>query len=277
MVATGTQALAFDRPESWAMARAASANLFTGFGPSPTTGLGDFSAGLEAGNIPSLSAADRMVGFNGTAEEDLNKVPVLIRPRIGIGLPASLTLEAGYIPPISMNGARSSLFAAALGRPLVDMGIFRLSLRAFGQTGYILGDFTCPASAVYAGNDMTANPFGCHETSDDRVSINDAGLEVGAALHLAPLHGLEIHAAAAATYMDLKFDVNARYGDVVDTTRLTTNGGAFAGTGGLTLPLAAGFALSGDAFYSPLYVTRPGQAKATEGFFNIRGLLQYRF
>jgi hypothetical protein len=276
-IVTGTQSLRFDRPESWALAYTASETLLAGLGPPANIDVPSLRLGVEVSNLPELSESQRTVGFNGTKVEDLNKSPVLVRPRLTIGLPAQLTFVVGYVPPVSVGGARPNLASASLGRPLVDNGSFRLSVRAYGQLGSIKGDFTCSADDVAAGSDKTQNPFGCTERSSDQAVLRYFGFELGSAYRIHALAGLEPHAAVAINAMDLAFNVSAVYSGVYDTTKLNTHGATFSSTAGLGMPLGAGFHLDVDAFYSPLLVQRPGQGRTVDGLWNARALIEYAF
>ena len=54
------------------------------------------------------------MGFNGTKVEDLNRTSVFGRPRILVGLPAGFAVEAGWVPPIEINGAKTNIFNGAV-------------------------------------------------------------------------------------------------------------------------------------------------------------------
>src|SRR5436190_7072683 len=80
-VVAPVQHLSFDAPEAWALKYFTSVTLLSGLEPPETFGeerrTGSFSAGVEFGWMPALSAARAQVGFSGRKQEDLNKTPIL--------------------------------------------------------------------------------------------------------------------------------------------------------------------------------------------------------
>lgn len=131
---SGREELDFDRPESWAMKYFASLSLMTGMGVPRRLAAGEVDLGLEAGWIPSLSEAERTVGFGGTKTEDLNKTSVFGRVRTLVGLPRAFSLEVGWVPPLEVGGVESNLLSLAIGRPVFESGGKRLALRPVSYT-----------------------------------------------------------------------------------------------------------------------------------------------
>jgi hypothetical protein len=80
--------LAFDRPEAWALKYFISTTTLSGLDTPEGARTGSISLGLEGGWIPTLTATQQRVGFNGTAPQDLNKAPLMLRPRLTIGCTA---------------------------------------------------------------------------------------------------------------------------------------------------------------------------------------------
>lgn len=273
---TGTETLSFARPESWAMKYFTSATLLTGFGPPRTLELGAVRLGLEVDYVPYVSDRQRVVGFNGSKAEDLNQLPVFARPLFTVGLPWHVSVGVSYVPPIQINGVKPDLFSLFVGRPFLVARNLTVGVSAYGQAGSVTSAFTCPQSAVQAGSDLEKNPFGCIATSQDRVYMNYAGLQVSSSYRMEAAHRLEPYASVAANYMNLGFRVDARYGEVIDHTRLQTQGGTFSTTAGLLFPVTDRFDVAGEVFYSPLTVQRPFESKATEGLLNFRALIAYR-
>ncbi len=248
-----------------------------GAGSPPIVGLGHFSLGVEADWLPALSETQRTVGFNGTAVEDLNKLPVLGRVRLGIGLPLGFSVMVAWIPPIPINGSQSDLFSFSVSKTFNPIPQLTLGITASGEFGNSRADITCPASAVSAGADPQLNPFGCDQVSRDTARIDYAGLAAIAAYRIEPALNLEPYVSAQVTYMNLAFNVNAHYSGYTDTTSLMTQGATFAATAGLHLPIASHFDVSAEVFYSPLTVDRPQNTGETvEGLFNVRGLVAVR-
>ena len=103
------------------------------------------------------------VGFGGLKEEDLNKTPLFVRPRLTVGLPADFSLTVAYVPPVRAFGVKSNLLAVALDRPLWRGERWTLGGRLYGQLGTAEGSFTCTAEDAAAGDDPRRNPFGCEK------------------------------------------------------------------------------------------------------------------
>lgn len=269
----------FDRPEAWAMKYFTSVTLMTGMGPPRPLHLGSLRLAADAEWIPEVSDAQRVVGFNGTTSEDLNKLPAIGRLRFTVGLGWKLSLTLSYLPPVSIAGVEPNLFSMSLGRPFALGHGVTLGVSTYGQVGSVEGSFTCSAGIVRAGPSSPQNPLGCLAPSHDHVDMNYLGLEVTASYRIAPAHDLEPYVGAAVNYMNLGFQVGAHYGDVVDFTKLSTQGATFSTTGGLIYPITPRLDIATELFYSPLTVARPQNNGATtvEGLFNVRGMIAYRF
>src|SRR5512146_2207733 len=89
---SGHQEVGFERPEAWAMKYFTSVTLMTGMGPPRALHLGSVRVMADAEWIPSVSDEQRIVGFNGTKAEDLNKLPAIGRRRVSIGIGWKLSL-----------------------------------------------------------------------------------------------------------------------------------------------------------------------------------------
>jgi hypothetical protein len=201
----------------------------------------------------------------------------MARLRLTFGLPWRLSVTLSWIPPIRINGVAPNVLSMSLGRP------FRLSRNLviggalIGQVGATTGDYTCPESAANAGADRVANPYGCEQSSHDRVSLNYVAGELSASYRIEPAHGLEPYTSVGISGMFLAFQVDARYAGTIDHTRLETAGSTAWLTGGLLYPATRRLDLGTELFYSPLVVARPNQPSVIEGLFNVRALVAYRF
>ena len=269
-----TEELDFDRPESWAMKYFASLSLLTGMGVPEPMGGGALALGFEGGFVPQLSDEQRRVGFEGTKVEDVNKTRFFGRLRAAIGLSDNYTLDVGYTPPFEVGGATPHLIAVGVGRPFNLSESWRLGVRAYGQYGTIDGDITCSADEVAAGRDPELNPFFCEEPSDDSLTQR----LVGGELSVGYVAGRwRPYAGAALNYMDLDFQVNARYDGFVDSTLQLTDGITFSVTTGVGFAPSEKWYLSAELFYSWLSVNRPPSTSTqNDGFLNGRFLVAYR-
>lgn len=269
--------LDFDRPESWAMKYYGSLALPVGLGVPRAVEAGQIELGLELGWVPHLSAAERTVGFAGTKTEDLNRTPVFGRARLEVGLPGSLSLTLGMVPPVELSGLEPAFAFVALGRPLRETDRWRLGGRLFAQHGEIEGDLTCTAAEAAAGADPVRNPFLCEQPSRDRMLLRAAGAELGLAWRPRSRPRLEPRLALAVSRLDMELRVRARYAGIIDRTDLLTDGTTVALIAGVDLRSGERGRLAVDLFYSPLDVARPPATRAAnEGLLNLRAAFSVR-
>lgn len=269
------ESLASDRPEAWAMTWVAASTFFTAFGPTPSLDGGRFAAAAELGAVPRLSADDQRVGFNAVKQEDLNRSPVFGRLRVMAGLGDGWVAEIAWTPPLEIDRAKPrDLFAAAIGRRVLDRGGATLSLRAFGQHGEAEGDITCPARLADV-NDPVRNPYGCRAASDDRIALDYYGVDAVAGWSAV---GWTWHVDVAAVRTELAVDVDALTFDVRDRSRLTSRSVVPWIAAGASRALDARWRIGVEALYVPLDVKRGvGAARRYDPFATARVQLRYRF
>lgn len=266
--------LAKDRPEFWAMKRVGSEALLTSLGVPGRTRVGTLDFGFEFGWLPALDDQQRLIGFNGTKAENVNRTPLFVRPRITVGLPHDVSLTVGYVPPVRLGGIQPNLLAVAAGRPLFTLALWQVGLRLYGQLGTLQGDITCDRDTVAAGPDPVRNPYLCEAPSNDRMTIRSAGLELSNGFAVS--ERFEPYVAAAWNYFDTEFHTNARYSGLLDISRSVGSGPSFSMTAGIAYRLAPKIQLAGEVFYSPMDVRRFMQPRIGDGLFNVRALLNYR-
>lgn len=277
-VIEGTQEIDFDRPEAWALKWTASLMLHTSLGAPRFREPGEVELGLEIDWIPSLSEDQRRVGFNGTKLEDFNRVSVLPRPRVAVGLGRAGTLEMAYLPPVTVAGVTPNLLSAALEIPIVRAGRWLVAARAYGQYGTVEGDITCPESEAAIPPGAPGNEFGCMEPSSDEARLDAAGFGVTAGYRVPGTRETDLYLGILATSMDLEFQVDALTFGVRDRTRLVTDGWTGAVTAGISSPISSRLQLAVELFYSPLDVVRPPSTGAeNDELFNLRSAIRYRF
>lgn len=267
------ESLADERPEAWAMQRAAGVTLMTSFGPVPALAPGQWQAAGELGHVPGLSTAEQRVGFRGTKLEDLDKSPVFGRVRGLLGLPAGWVAELGYTPPLEIDGVHADdLFAVAIGRRLVQRDHWSLSLRAFGQRGDLHGDITCPAELAGL-EDSTRNPYGCRAPSRDRVTLDHHGLDLTAGWRSG---GWLWHAGAGVVRSDPEVRVDALTYDVRDRSRLVARDVLPFATLGVQHGLSGRFSVGVELLHVPLTVRRTeGADRERDGLTSLRVQLRY--
>ncbi len=265
-------------PEAWAMKYFASAMLFTGFGAPEAMEPWESTLSLEVAHLPSIDEEKRRVGFGGSKLEDLNKAPVIVRPRLTVGLPAAFSATFSYAPPLDVFDARAALYAASLNRPLWETESLRLGARVFGQYSHIRGSFTCPHDHW----DEPEFEGWCSGPSNDIMRAIVHGVELSASYRLDGIPGIRtdlvVYAGISGQYLDLEFEVDApRAEGHRDNRRLYTDGYTWAATGGLAYPVTDRIDLSGGFFYTPLSVQRPREERDTETLLHSRVQVSYAF
>lgn len=270
--------LAFDRPEAWAMKWVASVNLTTGLGAPAAKTPGSIDVGLEAVWVPSLSDRQATVGFNGIKKEEINRSSILGRPRVVFALPAGWSLELSYLPPLfEIDGIEPDLFAAAVERPLYATRSLRLGGRLAAQRGTLEGDITCSEGDVAGGSDLILNPFQCESPSRDELTLRSASLQLLAAAPVGSTGRWEPYVGLAANYLDLEFQVDARYSGIVDITNERTSGWTWSVTAGVAYRASERLRFVTEIFYSPLDVVRPPSTSPShDDLLNARTFLAYR-
>ena len=277
-----SQHVGFDSPEGWALKYFTSATLLSGLEPAETSleqrHVGSMSLGIELGWFPTLGPDQTRVGFAGTKNEDLNKVPVFVRPVLRVGLPYRFTLIAAGTPPVDVFGVRPALFALGLERPIFERQQWRLGWRAYGQVGSIEGAFTCPHRALAFAPGSPGNPTGCVGQSNDAVTLRYAGGEVEFEHKIPRAPRLTPHVAAGVNFIDSKFQVKAPLVKVNDRTQLWTRGSTFSTTAGVSYRLTKRASFTVDMFYTPLGVRRdPAGPRTNDALLNVRALVSYTF
>jgi hypothetical protein len=110
--------------------------------------------GVEGEYIPKPDPAIERTGLCFLQKSEHTSLsPVFGRPRITIGGPFGLALEAAYLPPVTIAKATPNLFSFAVsearrfGHGPVATGT-TLMLRLHGTFGNVKGPITCPASSL---------------------------------------------------------------------------------------------------------------------------------
>lgn len=269
--------LEFDRPESWAMKFFAGVTLPMGSSLERPFPPGAIVLEFEAITIPTLSLRQRTVGFDGVKEEDLNKLPLLGRGRIVVGLPAGFHAVAGWVPPLEISGVEGNLLSAAVGRAVPLGRRWDLSLRAFGQDGVIEGAFTCWDKVLEFPPATPGNPFACEELSRDEYALTILGGEVQVGRSTERFGGPRVHAGAAAASMDAEFQVSALRSGFLDRTLLRSDGTILTFNAGARWLLASGVTVGGEVVYSPLSVDRnDGRGSINDPLVNVHFIVGFR-
>jgi hypothetical protein len=266
--------LDWDRPEAWAMKYFNSVSILTGLGAPEERRRWSFELGLELDTIPNLSEDQRRIGFGGIKVEDINRLPALFRPRLTIGLPAKLSLDIAWVPPVELRGVKANLFGIGLERPFYSAGPLVLGGRVYGQLGTIEGDFTCSEEEASHPPGSPGNVWGCEAPSEDELTLNHVGIAFTGGYRV---KATTFHWGLAANYMDMEFQVNALTDGLLDRTLLLADGWTWSINGGASWRLSRRFSIAAELFYSPLEVTRPPKTDSeNDGLFNLRTMLRIR-
>jgi hypothetical protein len=265
--------LTFDRPEAWALKYFNSLTQLSTIAAPDNRTSRSVDVSLELMPIPRLSKRERTVGFDGTKEEDLNKLPAFVRPRITVALPQQFSITAAWVPPIGIKGVRGDIVSAGLTRILQSSDSSIAAATLYGQTGTVRGAFTCPE------NHMRFDPqnvFGCERPSSDTATLRHIGLELFVGRRLSVLGRPTLHLSGAANYADLQFQVNALTFGFIDRRHLTAHGMTWSiGTGG-TWSLARRTDAAVDVFYAPLSIRRPDQPRTHDSLLTARFMLRWQ-
>ncbi len=269
-----TERLEWDRPEAWAMKYFTAVSMTGGYAGSEGLDRGAISIAFEAGWVPSLSEEERRVGFVGSKVEDLNRTSGFGRVRAGFGLPAGWVLTLGYVPPVEIGGVTPEVLNLALGRALLSKPRWTLSARVSAQAGVLTGDLTCPANIV-GSTDTTINPDNCLEPSNDEITMDYVGVEW--TYSRTGSDRWRPYVAASANYLDLEFQVRARYSLFLDRGRLQADGWTYTLAAGTRYRAGNRLTLAGEVFYAPLDVVRDvTRGSQNDPLVTARLLIEYR-
>jgi hypothetical protein len=267
----------FNRPEAWAMKYFTSAALL---GPPPLARVdasGRINLGVDLVWLPALSPARELVGFNGTAHEDLNKAPLFARPRVTFALSDRLTVTAAGLPPVRFFGITPRLLALGAGWRFTAGGPWVLLGRVHGQIGTVTGAITCPSDVLVFTPGSAGNPTGCERESSDVTSLRYLAFELDAGRRLTSSGRLAVQGSLAATVVDGVFQTDAQTFGVRDRTRLASRGLTYSASLGMSYAVGDRAAFGAEVFYAPIRVLRPSDpSPETDGLLTIRGLLTYR-
>jgi hypothetical protein len=271
-VLDGVEELDWDRPEAWAQKYFNSVSILTGLGPPVDREPWTFSVGLELDTIPRLSEDQRRLGFGGFKVEDVNRLPAIFRPRVTVGLPAKISLDVAWVPPIELRGVKSNLLAIGLERPVHTAGPWTLGVRIYGQIGEIEGDFTCSEDDASFPPGSPGNIWGCEAPSEDEQTLNYVGVAFTGGYRLKKT---DFHWGVAANYMDMEFQVDAVTYGVSDRSLLLADGWTWSFNGGASWSLGGRYSISAELFYSPLSVVRPpSTTQENDPLLNLRTMLR---
>jgi hypothetical protein len=272
-----TDELHFDDPQSWAMQYFGSVALFTALGAPVVRDPGSVDLALEVTQVPHLSADERRVGFGGFKEEDLNRLPVFVRPRVLVGLPHRFALEIGYVPPIEVDGIEPNLLSLAVDHAFYVGQHWSFGARLLGMIGEVEGDLVCSEADASSPPGSADNIYGCQAPSNDEAALDHLALRLGAGYQISGAGGPTLTFGAGAIRHDLEFQVDAFTYSVHDRSLLVAEGTTWELDAGIAIPLAERTQLGFEVLWSTLDVVRPPKtAEQTDELLHVKGLLRYR-
>ena len=205
--------------------------------------------GLEVTYLPRVSddIATPTRCRPGKGPENTELLPAFPRPRLLVRLPAALTLEASWVPPVRVAQVRSNLLGVALAHERLLRGGVALRLRAHATVGTVEAPITCPDEAL---DDPVSECFE-GERSNDRLRPNLAGgeLAVGRSMRGGRLHP---YVGVGHTWLRPRFRVHFRNrAGEVDRSRVEVDLERTALFGGATWRAAERMAVSGEVYGTP--------------------------
>ncbi|NUQ19383.1 MAG: hypothetical protein HOQ09_00295 [Gemmatimonadaceae bacterium] len=190
--------------------------------PGPVTrGL---ALGGELTYIPEPDPSLQRTGLCFTPKQESTQLsPVFPRPRVALGLPGRLLVEASYLPPLKVAGAQANMFSGAIsisrmllaldGRPVL-YGAARVHM----TRGWVRGAITCAKSALQT-RDSSAP---CYGTSPSRDTFHPNMWGIDGSIGRAFVSGrLDLYAGGGVNWLAPRFRVGFTDGrGLVDRTRV---------------------------------------------------------
>jgi hypothetical protein len=221
---------------------------------------GQLRVALDAAYVPSPSKSvqrpEACYGIKKTENTDLS--PVFPRPRVALGLPGGLVVEASYLPPVTVADAEPNLGSVALSRPFRirgtdEQGSLDLLVRGHATFGRVRGSITCPEKNLQQ-QDPNAACYG-EAQSHDTYKPNMVGGEL-ALVKEAAGQRWGAYALSGVTMLRPRFQVGFQYLSgpfddtkiVVDLTRVALGTGAWYRVG-------TSVALTGEIYSVPTDAT----------------------
>lgn len=226
------------------------------------TGLSPWRVRLafDAAYVPSpsreMQQPEACYGVKKTENTDLS--PVFPRPRVAVGLPGGLVLEASYLPPITVADAEPNLGSVALSRPWTltargDGARLALIARAHGTLGRVRGSITCPEKSLQQ-QDAGEACYG-DTPSKDTYKPNMFGGELSLVREGAG-ERWGAYGTGGATMLRPRFQVGFQYlGGAFDDTKILVNMTRLAVGAGGWYRVGTATAVTGEIYSVPTDAT----------------------
>lgn len=219
------------------------------YGPGGVVRAGTkWSVGLELASIPEVDAetATPTTCNPGKGPENTDLLPLLPRPRVTFQLPSGFFIEASWVPPVRVNGAKANLFGLAVGRRFEVGARTGMTLRAHSTLGVVHGPITCNEEAIQDDTSLCFNGT----LSDDAYRPNIFGLDLAADRRLsARVVG---YAGVGYNHLRPRFQVNfTDSGDFTDRTKVLVNLHRGVLFGGAMWEASDALSASGEIYLAP--------------------------
>ena len=170
-----------------------------------------FRVSLEVTPMPAAGAAERATTcYASSKTESTNLASIFPRPRVAMGLPYDLEVEATYVPPLKVKDATGNMLGLALAwtrRVAIVAGASVIAqARVHTVLGYVEGPIVCGTEALQANNTQVC--WG-KEASNDRFTPNVSGGELTGAVDLGDY---AVYLTAGINSMQSEFQVNFQPG-----------------------------------------------------------------
>lgn len=217
---------------------------------------GQFRLSFDAAYVPSpseeMQQPEACYGIKKTENTELS--PVFPRPRVAVGLPGGLLLEASYLPPITVADAEPNLGSVSLSKPIhlrgtAEQGSLALLVRGHATFGRVRGSITCPEKNLQQ-QDANAACYG-EEKSEDTYKPSMLGGEASIVKEGAAQRW-GAYALGGVTLLRPRFQVGFQYlSGPFDDTKIEVDLTRVAiGTGGW-YRIAPAVALTGEIYSVP--------------------------
>ena len=213
--------------------------------------------GAELEYVPKPDPAIEQTGLCFTQKSEHTSLSqVFGRPRITVGGPFGLALEAAYLPPVTIARATPNLFSFAISHSHhFDVGPAAsgttLALRFHGTFGNVKGPITCPSSSLQQ-NDPNAP---CYGTTPSTDTFHPDMLGGEAAVGFAAGNGaISWYGGIGANRIDPHFQVGFTSSNgSIDRTQVELSKAVFRGTvfGGVTAVLRRIFDVGAQVYSVP--------------------------
>jgi hypothetical protein len=209
---------------------------------------------MEVATLQTIDSATATPSYcrAGKPDENVNLMSVLPRPRIILATVDGITVEASWIPPITINGVKANIFGVAIART-VEAGPGVLSMRAAATLGEIRAPITCTEEqiAVDPSDPSATECAGGEDPSSDHYKPNSVSVDLTYGWVLAA-GKFRPYIGGGANFLRPRFQVDFvdQFGTHKDQ-KIETNMTRPAFFGGVTWAPLAQFGLTGEYYADP--------------------------